>query len=657
MRARWVEWGIWIALTIVLVVGQPAVPVRAGPPPDHYSGWAVDAYPEDSAGEMEATVRRMVENGANVVWIGHNNPGVVDPDKVEPGLSYAVYEALIDPGDPRHEAAAAVVEAQHRMLAACRAVGVQAVLPVGYQIQMGQVWNENHPGDLRRDAAGQPLDIYGGGISASFYAPSYRRDIEAYYRWVEAEFVQPYTDVLLMLNLSDEPIGGDYSTHADAAFRGMHGFGFEEVGDDPARQRLLGQFQSRYVVEYAITSAALWDELHPGLPVTMSFDGAQARQTFTMPGVEALFRDTPSNFVVTFDAYPRDGLPDVPLSDKDLVGLFLLTRSAGLYSARYDKPLWLWAAANSWGLSQASADPGSVSDAVANGITLALLVSQGGGDLQGIAYWNYNVREQGLYNDTHDTAYDTETMFDTVSAALPTLRRLMASTPSRPEVLVLSPPARTHEQIGAERACVLLEVQPYGRLAILAKEGVNTAVIGALDGWGLDGVRAIVALSPSPAHFTGGDLDRLRQFLERGGMVVTSPQVGAALGDAVQDPPELVYDGLVEQRGNLYLAQKGIAVLFEDDRHGTLSGLWLEVLGLEEPQPGYRIATDEYLFHYHIGAEPASVDWALPFEAAGYCYDDDARPAGWIHSTVLSTVLGRREYVFLQRIWPFWPLV
>jgi hypothetical protein len=656
-NVRRLAWGLWIALAIILMVGLPATPLRAAPPPEHYSGWAVDAYPEDSAAEMEATVRRMVRNGANVVWIGHNNPGIVDPHKVEPGLSYAVYEAYLDPDDPRHGAATAVIEAQHRMLAACRAAEVKAVLPVGYQIQMGRVWNRTNSGDLRRDAEGRPLDIYGGGISASFYAPSYRRDIQAYYRWIEDEFVQPYADVLLMLNLADEPIGGDYSEHADQAFQAMHGFGFADVGDDPERQRLLGQFQSRYVVEYAIYSAALWEELHPGLPVTMSFDGAQARQTFTMPGVEALFRDTPSNFVVTFDAYPRDGLPDVPLSDKDLVGLFLLARSAGLYSARYDRPLWLWAAANSWGLSQASADPGSVSDAVANGIYLALLVRQGGGDLQGIAYWNYNVREQGLYNDTHDTAYDTESMFHQVSGVLPTLRRLMASTPSRPEVLILSPPVRSHQLIGSERASVLLEVQPYGRLAILAKEAVNTAVISALDGWDLDGVRTIVALTPSPDHLAPGDQDLLRRFLERGGAVVTSPGVGAVLGDAVQELPELAYDGLVEQRGNLYLAQKGIAVLFEDARHDVLPGFWREVLGLEETQPGYRIATGEYVLHYHIDAQPAGINWELPYEAAGHRYDDESRPAGWVHGKALSTVLGRREYIFLQRIWPFWLLV
>jgi hypothetical protein len=199
-------------------------------------------------------------------------------------------------------------------------------------------------------------------------------------------------------------------------------------------------------------------------------------------------------------------------------------------------------------------------------------------------------------------------------------------------------------------------VQPYGRLAILAKEGVNTAVVSALEGWDLDGVRAIVALSPSPAHFATGDLDHLREFLGRGGMVVTSPEVGATLEDTVGDPPELVYDGLVEQRGNLYAAQKGIAVLFEDDRHEILSGFWREVLGLEEPQPGYRIVTDDYLFHYQIGAAPVGVDWELPFEAAGYRYDDCARPTGWVHGKILSAVLGRREYFFLQRIWPFWLL-
>ncbi len=658
VKARRSGWGLFLALVLSLVGTWPLPQARAAAAPAHYAGWAVEAYPEASSAEMEATVRRLVEHGANVVWIGHNNPGVVDAQKVEPGLSYAVYEATVDASDPRHEDAVAIVEAQGRMLAACRDVGVRAVLPVGYQIQMGQRWNEQHPGSLRRDAEGQPLDIYGGGVSASFYAPAYRRDVEGYYRWLDAEFVEPYADVILMLNLADEPLGGDYSEHAEAEFRRRHGFDFNDVGEDPARQQLLGAFQSRYVVEYAIHSAGLWQELQPGLPVTMSFDGAQARQTFTLPDAEALFRDTPSNFVVTFDAYPRDGLPDVPLNDGDLVGLFLLARSAGLYSARYDKPLWLWAAANSWGLSQASADPGTVSDAVANGLYLALLARQGGGDLQGIAYWNYNVKEQGLYNDSHDTVYDAEIMFGRVSAALPLLRQLMASPASRPEVLVLAPPARSHEEIGARRAPVLLEVQPFQRLAILAKEGVNAAIVDSLQGWSegdaLAGwVRAVVVLTSRVDHLAVDDLAALRDYLQGGGIVVTSPGVGAFLAGAANAEPELRYDGLVEQRGNLYLAQQGIAVLFEDQRHEILAPFWREVLGLATPQPGYRIVTDRHVFHYHIGSEPVEVSTAQPYPASGHRYDDEARPAQRLRGLYLGATLGRREYILLRRDW--WP--
>jgi hypothetical protein len=646
---------IRVVFALFLVTVWPATGARGAGAEDHYAGWAVEAYPELSAAEMEDIVRRLVDHGANVVWIGHNNPGEVAADKAEPGLSYAVYEAYRDPADPRHEVAADVVEAQHRMLNACRVVGVKAVLPVGYQIQMGQRWNAEHPVDLRRDADGEPLDIFGGGVSASFYAPNYRRDIEEYYRWVDAEFARPYADVLLMLNLADEPIGGDYSPDAEAEFFRRHGFAFTAVGDDPARQRLLGEFQARYVVEYAAYSAEVWDQIHPGLPVTMSFDGAQARHTFTLPDVEALFRDTPDNFVLTYDAYPHDGLPNTALSDGDLVGLFLLARSAGLYSARYGKPVWLWAAANSWGLSQSSPDLGTVSDAVANGIYLALLVRQAGGDLQGVAYWNYNVKGQGLYNDSHATAYDAETLFAQVSAGLPTLRRLMDSPSSRPEVLVLAPPARFYEQIGAERAAIRLDNQPFPRLALLAKEGTNAAVVGELAGWNLDSVRAIVVLSPAVDYLPSEDVTILRDFLARGGRLVTSPDVGGALADVNNATPELGYEGLVEQWGNLYVAQKGIAVLFEDQRHNTLSAFWQEVLGLGSPQPGYRIVTDRYVFVYNIGAEPIQAQLSLPFEAFGYRYDDQSRPTIRLYGSSFTFNLERREYAFLRRDFWSWP--
>ena len=635
----------------------PAATASGSEQTARYAGWAVEAYPELSAQDMVAMVSRLADNGANVVWIGHNNPGVVDRDKVEPGLSYAVYEAYVDAADPRHEAAAAVVAAQRRMLVACRTVGLKAVLPVGYQIQMGRRWNETHPDQLRLDVQGGPLDIYGGGVSASFYSPIYRSDIEAYYRWLDAEFVDPYRDVILMLNLADEPLGGDYSPLADAEFRARHGFGLQEAGDDAWRQRLVGAFQSRYVVEYATYSARLWASIRPGLPVTMSFDGAQARQTWTMPDVEALFRDTPANFVVTFDAYPRDGLPRVGLSDGDLGGLFLLARSLGLYSARHSRPVWLWAAANSWGLSQASADPGTVSDAVANGLYLALLVNQALANpdaqpepnLQGIVYWNYNVKEQGLYNDTHATAYEVETMFAQVSRTLPVLRQLMDAPPGRPDVLILAPSARAHEEIGAQRAAVLLEVQPYQRLAILAKEGVDAAVVASLDGWSLAGLRTVVVLSPGTSYLEGSDLDQMRAFLEGGGRVVASPEVGSALRQPAAAPGETLYDGLVVRHSGLYIAQKGIAVLFEDRRHDVLAGFWRECLGLDPAQPGYRLVTSRYAFYYHIGPEPVTVELDLPYEAYGYRYDHEARPVERLHGSRLTITLARREYVLVKR--------
>jgi hypothetical protein len=242
---------------------------------------------------------------------------------------------------------------------------------------------------------------------------------------------------------------------------------------------------------------------------------------------------------------------------------------------------------------------------------------------------------------------------------LPTLRHLMTSPSSSPEALILSPPARSYEQIGAQRQAVILEVQPYRRLAILAKEGLNTAVVSSLQGWSLDGVRAIVALSPSADHFSRDDLVTLGQYLARGGKVVTSPGVGEVLdpspAGAIGDG--LVYDGLVERRGNLYLAQQGIAVLFEDRRHETLSGFWQEALDLDAPQPGYRILTGRYAFHYHIGPEPATVDWALPFLTLGHRYDAQALPNGSIFGPKLSTTLGRREFVLLQRIFAFWPWI
>src|SRR5258708_2264217 len=84
-------------------------------PPSPFSslrvGWAYEAYPEASFQKMRADFALMRANGANAVWIGQNNPGQVDANKVEPGLSYAVYAALQDQKDPLYADARAMADA------------------------------------------------------------------------------------------------------------------------------------------------------------------------------------------------------------------------------------------------------------------------------------------------------------------------------------------------------------------------------------------------------------------------------------------------------------------------------------------------------------------------------------------------------------------
>jgi hypothetical protein len=274
-------------------------------------------------------------------------------------------------------------------------------------------------------------------------------------------------------------------------------------------------------------------------------------------------------------------------------------------------------------------------------------VRQGGGDLRGIAYWNYNVKEQGLYNDTHPTAYDVETMFARVSASLPTLRRLMAAPAQRPAVLILVPPAVAYRRIGAAQEAVRLEGQPFPRLAILAKENVNAAVVDSLRGWSLEGVQAVIVVSPGSEYLQPGDLDALRVWMARGGRLVTSRGVAEALLKAGHGQPDRAWADLVVRWGNLYVAQQGVPTLFEDDRHEVLGSFWQELLGLEAAQPGYRVIGPTAALYYHRGPEPAAVSLSLPFNAAGYRYDEQARQVEWLRGAAVTATLGRREYLFV----------
>jgi hypothetical protein len=600
-----------------------------------YAGWVMEAYPWMSEELMTQVVARQREAGANVVWIGHNNPGEVDAQSPEPGLSYAVYEALQDESDPRYPDAVAILEAQERLLRVVRAQGLKAVLSIGYQSQMGSRWDAAHPDALRLESRGG-INRATTVVNASFYSPDYRRDIRRYYEWVDARLVRPYRDSILMLNLADEPSGGDYSAWADAEFAARTGYSFAEVGDDPERLAQLGAFQSSYIAEYAAWSAAQWAELEPDLPTTMSFEGATARVHFQLPLVEAVFARTPPTFYPTFDAYPRDGPPDLPLDDAELIRLFTLVRSLGYYSARYNRPFWLWSTANSWGLAQASPQPAHIADAVANGYYLVLLARQTGGWLQGIAVWNYNVVGQGLYNDTHRTTYDPDTMFARVSESFPRLRQILASPAGAARVLIVAPNTFAFRLLGVSRTVDPFSFRSYEfhRLAAFARNNVPAAVVGDLTGVDLGQITAVVLLARYPQDLTPDELQRLRAYLDRGGTVIALRQLQEVLG-----PRAEYVDGDRPEEA------------FADPPTPERAALWRRAFGIERPLAGgFLVATAEDAMLYNIGG-PLEAEVVLPFNGRGWLAD----PSGALQRSLraddrrLALRLEKHQYAYLTR--------
>ena len=628
--------------------------------PSAYAGWAMDAFPGDSVQTLAAEMGKQVRAGANVVWLGHNNPGEVDAAKHEPGLSFAVWAAYRDPANPKHSDAVAMVEAQQHALTAAQGLGVRVVVPIGYQIQMGGTWNTAHPQEMRRNADGH---FYAHGQrSAAFDSPDYQHDILAYYHWVDVTFVRPYTGTVTMLNIADEPADGDYSVWADRVFRAGHGYGLMQAGTDPARQLAVGRFQATYIARYAAWSAQQWLVIDPAVKVTLSFCGGYGRTQHEGPDLEAVFRDTPSNFVVTFDAYPRDGLYDTPLRQQDLVALFAMIRSLGYYSHVYGKPLWLWSTGNSWGLNGSSPDPGGIADAVANGIYLAQLVNQVGGFLQGLAVWNYNIPTQGLYNDTHHLLYSPDQMFARVSASFPLLTRIMAAPPGRPDAVVLAPNEGALRLTGAGLLQRTVDGYEWSSLAALAQSDVPAPVLTHLDGAQLPGLRTALVLARSASDLDAADRQALRALLAGGGTVVATQVVAATIAGtgrpairATGGTPLLTVRQAALPAGTLLSVQGGpVESLFAARNVSWAGSLWRQVLHRTVQPDGYTVSGGGFTLLYS-GPVHALALMRLPAATAGatatlQVYDangsllptDASRGAGG------ALLLPRRSYALLD---------
>ncbi len=603
-------------------------------PDDKYSGWAADAHPEMTSDELRSMVKRMKDHGANYLWIGHNNPGEVGLDKWEPALSYAVYESFIDPTSPLRDTAKAMLDAQFRLLDACREHGMPVVFPIGYQIQMGRLWNERNPSELRRDQSVNIIDW--GGVSASFYSEIYREDISTFYRWTANTIIEPYRDIILMVNLADEPFGGDYSPVAEKAFKTRWGFGFDEVGNDPERQRLLGAFQSDYIVEYARWSAEAWGAVCPDVPCTMTFCGWHGRLGNTFPTVPKLFMDTPDNFHITFDAYPRDGLPSNAIAETDMTSLIAFLRQIGRLSGQFEKPLWLWSTGNSWGLGQDSEDKADIADAIANQLHLAMVPVDAGARLAGIAVWNYNVKNQGLYLDTNPIVYNPDDMFRKVSATFPMVREIAANgKPSLTEVLLGVSIGYEYEIAGKERWLFDSKIYDYEIISVLAKNDVKFSISSIIDG--ADDIsrlmKVFVLLSPRLWNPESGDAQaslfahaqkQIKDLLERGGKFVAHREVVREfLGDEAADALVICQgdEELPDIRkcamgqGEVYAVSGKVELTLDQSLDAHYARFWRESFGLEKLSRAYITTNGDVELAYNISKRNAPLEPGKAFTA------------------------------------------
>lgn len=507
-------------------------------------GWAYEAYPEASLEKMRGDMARMRENGANAIWIGHNNPGEVDATKVEPGMSYAVYAALQSGTDPLYSDARAMADAITRALDAARVAQLRVILPIGYQIQMGSVWNRAYPEALRTKADGAPLVNYNSGYTASPYSPQYRRDITRYYEWIQREYVKPYQDVIVMLSLADEPMGGDYSESAQTEFARRYG---KRMGAlTPGEQWKLGEFQAGVIVDYAAWSADEWQRINPNVLTTMSFHGGEtARRVWGLPDLEPLFSKTPDNFLITFDAYLHDDLPTKPALADEIAQLKLLLTTVGHYSRVYRKPVLLWGGVNAWGLAQESSAPLSIADAVTNLLLVFDLPSRMGGEVWGIFAWNYNVKQQGLEQYARPTTYDVRAMEIAVNRVFPVLRTRQPSQ-TEPDIAIWLDPREMWDALAESRSAdappLWFDTTRYAR-AFADHNAVIVTSRASLD----NTLNATYVLLPGKRmEFSASDLKELKDRLAIGTIVMASESIAREL-----DVPTTAWEGDLKDLPNV----------------------------------------------------------------------------------------------------------
>ena len=388
---------------------------------------------------MVADLRRMRELGCNTVYIAHNSAGDANPDAYEPGIApaswYAIAAATPSAGNAR-----ILIGAVQTAIDAAREVGLDVVLGIGYQIMMGDEWNDAHPEELRRDRDGELLMHWGSVFTASPYSEVYRRDIREYYAWINQTFVLPNPHIVA-LNLADEPMGTDFSSHAMAASRARYGVSYAQA---TATDR--GEFLGGIIAVYAACSANHWEWLNHDVRTMMTFH--VQRDAPFLPDVERIFAQTPPTFIFSEDTHLDDGPMDRKITTENTRLLYGMCRTFGWLSHVYSKPLMLWTGANAWGLKT----NGGMAEARLNIDIVHDATKQAGGRIGMLMAWGWNIRHQGVYDDEGNFLADKETMIAGVSQLLAERReRLSVVSGGRPDRVYYLPAARLQPAIGEKR--------------------------------------------------------------------------------------------------------------------------------------------------------------------------------------------------------------
>jgi hypothetical protein len=159
--------------------------------------------------------------------------------------------------------------------------------------------------------------------------------------------------------------------------------------------------------------------------------------------------------------------------------LYGMTRTLGWLSRVHKKPLMLWTSANAWGLKKT----GGTREALLNLDIVHDTPKQVGGQIGMLMIWGWNIRYQGVYDDTGNFPTDKEVMIATISEAVAARREQLSRVSNgQPSRIYHAPSSALYAAIGAQRFDHLADgVVDLSRIDFAREQAVYLTDGAALD--------------------------------------------------------------------------------------------------------------------------------------------------------------------------------